>query len=412
MDDPTLLVSLLVAAGCGAIVGLERQVRPDAGSGARTFALYALWGAVSAYAGERYGAIAFLAGLLALTGIETVRYMVEVQSSGDFGITTEIASFVTFGIGFVAFAEQYVVAIALSVGLAALLRSKEWVHRLVDRFADDDVVAFLQFAVITAIVLPLAPNTAFGPFEAFNPRQIWLMVVFVSGIGLLGYLSLRIMGRRGLGLSGVVGGLVSSTAVTLGFSRMSKSFKGLNTALVAGVIGASGLMYPRVLVEAWVVARSLGARLLMPLLAIGVVVIGVAIVWLRREQADGDGAEHLPVKNPLNLATALQFGLLYAGIIFVSKAVLDTFSEGSILLVAGLSGINDVDAITLSTATLVRDGGLSESVGAQAVLLAVAVNTLVKAGIAIAVGGRELARIVAFTLIPAAAAAVAAMFFV
>lgn len=412
MDDPSLLVSLLVAAGCGAIVGLERQVRPDAGSGARTFALYALWGAASAFAGERFGALAFLAGLLALAGIETARYLVEVQSSGDFGITTEIASFVTFGIGFLAFDEQFVVAIALSVGLAALLRSKEWVHRLIDRFSDDDVVAFLQFAVITAIVLPLAPSTEFGPFEAFNPRQIWLMVVFVSGIGLLGYLALRVMGRRGLGLSGVVGGLVSSTAVTLGFSRMSKSFKGLNTALVAGVIGASGLMYPRVLVEAWVVARALGARLLIPLLAIGAVVIGVAIVFLRREQAGDDGAEPLPVKNPLNLATALQFGLLYAGIIFVSKAVLDTFSEGSILLVAGLSGINDVDAITLSTANLVKGGGLSESVGAQAVLLAVAVNTLVKAGIAVAVGSKQLAKIVAVTLVPAAAAAVVAMFFV
>jgi len=413
MEETGLIVSFLVAAGLGSIVGLERQVRPvDAGSGARTFALYAVWGAASAYAADRFGALAFLAGLLSLAGIEVARYVAEVRAGGDFGITTEMASFITFGIGVLAFDEHLLAALALSIGLAALLRSKEWLHGLVDRFADEDVVAFLQFAVITAVVLPLAPDTTFGPYDAFNPRQVWLMVVFVSGIGLLGYISLRLLGHRGLGLSGLVGGLVSSTAVTLGFSRMSKTNKGLHTALVAGVIGASGLMYPRVLVEAWVIARELGSVLAAPLLVVGLLVIGVAVIWIRREQGRPTEEDRLEVKNPLNLATALQFGLLYAAIVFVSEAVLNTFSEGSLLLVAGLSGINDVDAITLSTANLVAAGGVSASVGAQAVLLAVAVNTVVKASIASALGSRELARIVLMTLIPAAMLSVAAIFFV
>jgi uncharacterized membrane protein (DUF4010 family) len=238
------------------------------------------------------------------------------------------------------------------------------------------------------------------------------MVVFVSGIGLLGYLALRLLGRRGLGLSGILGGFVSSTAVTLGFSRMSKTTSGLHLALVAGVVGASGLMYPRVFVEALVIDRSLAVRLAIPLLALGAVVIGLAVSWLRSDADRAEDEETVEVRNPLNLATAIQFGLLYGVIVFVSKAVVDTFSESSLLIVAGVSGLNDVDAITLSTAQLVAGGTLSASIGAKAVLLAVAVNTVVKAGIAFFVGGRRLARTVVGVLIPAAAVAVIAMFFV
>lgn len=415
MGDAELLISFLVAAGLGAIVGMERQARPvDTGTGARTFALYAVWGAGSAYLADRFDVMALLAGLASLTALIVVRYFWDVRTSGDTGITTELAAFVTFGIGALVFDRLYLEATALSIGLAALLRSREFVHGLSERFSDDDVVAVLQFAVITAIVLPLAPDQTFGPFEAINPRQIWAMVVFVSGIGLLGYIALRLLGRRGLGLSGILGGFVSSTAVTLGFSRMSRTTSGLNLALVAGVVGASGLMYPRVFVEALVIDRTLAARLAIPLLVLGAIVIGLAVSWLRSDAARPDEEEEdaVEVRNPLNLATAIQFGLLYGVIVFVSKAVVDTFSEGSLLVVAGLSGLNDVDAITLSTAQLVAGGSLGASVGAQAVLLAVAVNTVVKAGIAFFVGGRRLARAVTAVLLPAAAAAVAAMFFV
>lgn len=415
MDDAALLIPFLVAAGLGAIVGMERQIRPDdTGTGARTFALYATWGAGSAFLADRFDVTALLGGLLAMTALVVMRYFWDIRTSGDAGITTELAAFVTFAIGVLAFDRLYVVAIALAIGLAALLRSREFIHGLGERFSDDDVVAVLQFAVITAIVLPLAPDQAFGPFEAINPRQIWAMVVFVSGIGLLGYIALRVLGKRGLGLSGILGGFVSSTAVTLGFSRLSKTSPELNLALVAGVVGASGLMYPRVLVEALVIDRQLAARLAIPLLILGVVVIGLAVWWLRMSEngSDGDDADVVEVRNPLNLATAIQFGLLYGLIVFVSKAVVDTFSESSLLLVAGLSGLNDVDAITLSTANLVADGGLAASVGAQAVLLAVAVNTVVKAGIAWFLGGRQLARAVVLVLLPAAAIAALAMLFV
>ncbi len=390
---------------------MERQVRPvDAGTGARTFALYSLWGAGSAFLADRFDAAALLAGLLAMTALIVVRYFWDVKTSGDSGITTELAAFVTFGVGVLAFDSQYVVATALAIGLAALLRSRGFIHELSERFSDDDVVAVLQFAVITLVVLPLAPNIPLGPFEAINPRQIWLMVVFVSGIGLLGYLALRALGPRGLGVSGILGGLVSSTAVTLGFSRFSRAEPRFQLALVAGVIGASGLMYPRVLGEALVVASPLAAQLAVPLLVLGAAVVGMAVVWIRREgkaaKKDTDHPDQpVEIRNPLNLATAIQFGLLYGFIVLISKAVLATFSEESLLLVAALSGLNDVDAITLSTANLVAEGTLGASVGAQAVLLAVAVNTLVKAGIVWFVGSRFLARQVARVLVPAAAVA-------
>ncbi len=414
VDTGQLIVSFLVAGGLGALIGLERQIGPgigDVSGGARTFALFAVWGAGSAFLGERFGSGVFLASLLGFGALLIVAYVSIASRTDDWGITTEAAAFVTFLIGALAFDEQYIAAVAVAVGTAAVLQSKDWMHAMADRFSHDDVVAALQFGVITSIVLPLIPDQTFGPFDAFNPRQIWLMVIFVSGIGLIGYLALRIMGRRGLGLSGLLGGLVSSTAVTLGFSRMSKESPDLTPALLAGVIGASGLMFPRVFTEAAVVAPTLIGELIVPLGILTLIVGSVAAYWFTRRSSEPTGAADSVVeaKNPLSLSTALQFGGLYAVIIFLSKALLERFSAESLLLVAGLSGINDVDAITLSTANLVTEG-LDPTAAARAIMLAVVVNTAVKAGLAASVGSRQLRRAVMVALVPAALVGLGAVF--
>ncbi len=410
-----IVVAFLAAAGLGAAVGLERQLgREETATyaGARTFAFYGLWGAAAAFFGDRYGNGAFIASTLAYAGLLIAAYVVGSQRTSDWGTTTEAAAVIVYVVGVLAWAEELVVASALAVGTAALLRSKEYLHQLSARFSDEDVRAVLQFGVISAVILPLVPNEDFGPLEAFNPFETWLMVVFVSGIGLVGYVSVRLFGSRGLGLTGVTGGLVSSTAVTLGFSRMSKAERGLRAALTGGILGASAIMYPRVFVEAQVVAPDLARELAVPLALLFVMVAGVAVWWLWRPAAGGTSDEEGPrFRNPLTLGIALQFGALYALIVFISALLLDRVSDASLVAVGAVSGINDVDAITLSMANLVRDG-LDPTSAARAVLAAVAVNTAVKGGLVLALGSRRVARITGLVLFPAAVVGVVALLLV
>lgn len=401
----TELIAFVAAAGFGAVIGLERQAGKHDESilfGARTFALYGLWGAAAAFLGDRYGTAAFVVATGGFLALVVAAYVITANRGGDFGTTTEAAAAAAFLTGVLAFAGLWVAALAVAIGTAALLRSKEPLHRLTRRFTDDDVRAVLQFAVITALVLPLIPDTDLGPYGAFNPREIWLMVVLISAIGLVGYAALRWLGSKGLVLTGLLGGLVSSTAVTLGYSRMAKTEPRLGPGLAAGVLAASAVMYPRVFGEAAVIAPPLAGALAIPLLSMGVVVGGVAVAtWLGPGRTATEDPK-LELKNPLTLNVALGFGLLYAAIVFFSEFLLNEVSTSSVQLVGAVSGINDVDAITLATANLVADG-LDPAVGAQTVLIAVVVNTVAKAALAWVIGGGRYRRVVAAGLLPAAA---------
>ena len=400
MDTGDVIIAFLAAAGFGALIGLERQAGKHEQSvvfGARTFALYGVWGAATMLFADEFGTAAFVVGFGSLAALVVAAYIREAVSSGDRGTTTEAAAFAAFLTGALAWSGLFVVGLAVAVGTAALLRAKEPLHSLAERFSEDDVRAVLQFAVITALVLPLVPNRDFGPFGAFNPREIWLMVVLISAIGLAGYAALRFLGSRGLALTGLLGGLVSSTAVTLGYSRMSRSTAPVSAALAAGILGASAVMYPRVLIEAGVVAPSMVGPLVLPLLAIGLVVLAAAGYWWWRGREVHTDSPKLNLKNPLTLGIALQFGALYALIVFASRALLEVVSASSIQLVGAVSGINDVDAITLSTANLVRDG-LDPNLGARVVILAVSVNALVKLAIAASLASRRVRRAVTLGL--------------
>ncbi len=421
MDNTGFIITGFVAAAAlGAIIGLERQLGHDLDdpesvdvyAGVRTFALYGVWGAAAAWFGDEFGAAGFVVAASAYAALLVANYIGVAMRIGDWGTTTEAAAFATFAIGVLTWREEFAAALALAVGTAALLRAKPFLRGLTERFSADDVVAVLQFGVISAVVLPLVPNEDIGPFDAINLRKIWLMVIFVSAIGLLGYLALRILGSRGLTLTGLFGGLVSSTAVTLGFSRMSKTRPRVVGALTAGVIAASGLMYARVLIEALVIEPDLATKLAVPLIGLFLLVEGAAVVWWRRSVEHDQTESELQVSNPLTLSTALQFGALYGAIVFISKALLDRVGDASLNIVGAVSGINDVDAITLSTADLVGTAGLDPGRGAQVVLAAVTVNTLVKAAMALSLGSAKLGRPVAAVLGLAAAGSAASWIFV
>ena len=307
-----------------------------------------------------------------------------------------------FAAGAIAWEGLWAAAIGISVTVTVLLRSKEPLHRMTRHFSDEDVRTFLQFAVVTAVILPLVPDMAMGPFDGFNPREVWLMVVFVSAIGLVGYASLRLLGSRGVALTGMLGGLVSSTAVTMSFSRMARDPVQPGAALATGVLAACGLMYVRVLVEAVVLAPSLAGALALWMFAVFALVEGVALAtWLRSGRRESGGTTAPEIRNPLTLTTALAFGGLYAVVAFVSAAAISLVDADSLWVVGAVTGLNDVDAMTLSMGNLVQSG-LAVGPAAEAVLAAVTVNAAVKAGLALIIGGAVFAR----RVVPALAVAV------
>lgn len=400
MTGIELVVAFAAGAGLGAVVGLERQLgEGEHRAGARTFALYGAWGVAAAYVGELFGGAAFAALALGFVGLVVASYLRAVSTTGDHGSTTEAAQVATFVAGVLAHQSEWVAAMVLAIATAVVLGVKPSVHRFAGRISDEDSRAFLQFAVVTGIVLPLVPDEAFGPYDAINPHEIWLMVVFVSAIGLVGYLGLRLVGSRSLGVTGMLGGLASSTAVTLGLSRLSRSAGALRPALAAGIIGAAALMFPRMLIEAWVTAPELALRIAPAAIALTLLTGASAAWWLRRSAAAD--AESIDVRNPLTLSVAVQFAAVYGVIVLIARLLTAEAPEGSLVLLGAFSGLADVDAMTLTAGNLVSDG-LAVDTAARAVLMAAAANTVVKVGLVAVLGTRELARSIAYTLVPVA----------
>jgi uncharacterized membrane protein (DUF4010 family) len=382
-------ISLLV----GALVGIERERSNEEHqklfAGIRTFPLIALLGFLSGLLGS---AIApwvlgvFAGGFIAMV---VVSYYIEART-GFHGATSEVAAITVFVLGILIHHEFYIVAIATSVVLTLFLSLKGPLQELVAHVQADDIYATLKFAIITAIILPILPNTTFGPLEVLNPRQVWYMVVLIAGISFSGYVLVKVFGsKKGLALTGMMGGLVSSTAVTLSFSQKSREAPELGKTFASAIVLACSIMFPRILVEIAVVNQSL-LRFIWPFIAI-LTVSGVSASMLLLFGKKKDSNTEVDLTNPFELNSAIKFGLIFAVIIFVSKAAQIYLGDGGVYLAAALAGLTDVDAITLSMANLSKTT-LSESTAAIAILIAVVMNTVVKASIAFSLGAAALRR--------------------
>jgi uncharacterized membrane protein (DUF4010 family) len=396
-------VSLAAALGVGFLIGLQREqsaVTQEGGSrsllgGVRTYPLVALVGALSVLLATRFGswilAVAFAAILIPLA----LAYADDLRQGRDHGITSEVALLITFLLGSLSTAEgvagslkeRLLLCAAMAVAVTALLSYKDPLHRLAARVSRDDLYSTVKFGILALVVLPLLPDKGYGPYEAINPATIGLVVVLIAGIGFCGYVAVRLLGPgRGLGVTGLLGGLVSSTAVTLSFSGRAKREPGAAKACALGVILASTVMGLRILA----VVGILNPRLLLPVaVPVGALTLagGVAaavLYWSSRK--DGLGAETMRLSNPFEIASALKFGLLFTVVLVVSKAATTLWGAKGSYLAALLAGAADVDAVTISM-TRISPGGLALPMAALAIFIASASNTLVKAGIALVVGG-------------------------
>jgi len=389
------------ALAIGFLIGLQREFAHSSAqgesitAGERTTSLLSLGGAVSAMLSDLYNSPVILIGFLAITGIFTaIGYFSDSWKRERIGITSEIAILISVMIGALCYKGELTLAVALGIATTVILSLKVHTDRFVRALTREELFAALQLAVISAIVLPVLPNQGMGdpPFDVLNPFNAWLMVVFISGINFLGYVFARVVGQQGIELSGFVGGLVSSTAVTLGFTERSKREPGLARSFAFAIIIAWTVMFARVLVEVRVLNRELFGIVWLPVTLSGVAgLVYVAFLYLRRHSS---GQGNLKLTNPLDLRSAIRFGLLFVVILLVSRTAQLYFGETGILISSLIAGLADVDAITLSVSELSRNGGLDLKIASQAILFAAAANTIAKGGMVLLGGDRQLRRVV------------------
>jgi len=389
------------ALGLGVLIGLERERTRDGEetfAGVRTFSLVALFGALAVYAGE-LSALPWLVGLIFISVLALVAIAYhETAKAGQIGSTTEVSVLITFFIGCICAWGEVGIAAAITVVAMLLLALKGWLHNIAKRIESSDVEATLKFAIITLIILPLVPNTNFGPegLEVINPYKTWLMVVLIAGLNFVGYILVKVLGREhGFGLTGLLGGLVSSTAVTLGFSQRSRVEPQLTSVLALAILLAWTVMYFRVVVEVGVVNFSLAKNLVYGMLLMGVVSLVICLILWRRGRSS-ETAEVESGHNPFELGDAIKFGGLFAVVIFIASAAQVYFGDTGLYVAGALAGLTDVDAIALSMANLAQKDPASSSAAARTIVIAVISNTMVKCGMAIWLGAPSMRR----TMIP------------
>ena len=397
MFDLDLALRFGVALGLGLLLGLERERKRDAEllfGGVRTFALIALLGAIGAFMQRELNqGWLVIAAFVSLSALVIVSYAT-TAARGELGITTEVTALLAFTVGALCGWEKVGVASVVTVVCLLLLTLKDFLHRLARRVELADVEATLQFAVISVIILPLLPNQNFGPppIDVINPYKIWLMVVLIAGLNFLGYLLVKVLGgEHGLVVTGILGGLVSSTAVTLSFSQRSRQEPAMSSAFVLAIVVAWTIMFLRVVVMVGVVYKDLAMDLALALGCMAAAGLVVSFFLWQRSKARETGVVTAGA-NPFELSEAIKFGLLFGIVTIVAKAAQTYLGAAGLYLAGALAGLTDVDAISLSMANLAQTNPDSSMIAARTIVIAVLSNTIVKAGMATFMGAPVLRR--------------------
>jgi len=398
-EDPLILSLRFAAAlGLGVLIGLERErtQKPEGGfAGVRTFGLIALAGAMAAYVDGALARPALgLALFAAVAGLVLVSTVVTARQ-GDIGITTEVSALLAFLLGFLCVYGNVTLAAGLAVASGGVLALKQWLHNLARHIQSEDVEATLKFAIVTVIILPLVPNETYGPapLDVINPYKIWWMVVLISGLNFASYILVKVVGaEHGIGLTGLLGGLVSSTAVSLGFAQRSRTQPEQAPALALGILLAWTVMFFRVVLLVAVIAPVLARSLALGIGALGALSLAIVYV-LRRKQRSTERATVSAGTNPFELGQAIRFGLLFGVVTFVARAAQVGLGDAGLYLAGALAGLTDVDAIALSMAQLAQGDPASAAAAARTILIAVLANTLVKGGMAVFMGDKALRKV-------------------
>ncbi len=409
-------ISLLL----GALLGFERtfttrekQTEGDIVGGIRTYSLISLLGCVSAFIHREYVPGFLLVSYGALAGLVLIIYFLTFYKYDERGATTEVSMLLCFTLGVMVSSGLYVLSTAVAIVIMAVLYLKDYMSTVSGRLERADILAVIKFSIITFVILPVfdpsmsvkvgdIAGTGWDMFKAYpdlpavpliNPHNVWLMVVLISGIGFTGYVSIKILGsRKGIGLTGLLGGLVSSTATTLTFAKRSVADKGLSLSFALAVLLACSTMFPRVLVEVAVINPALIKSLAFTMGIMAVTGFSVCLVIWRitgREETDD-----VPLANPFNIMPAVKFGLLYAVIVLITRFAGVIAGDGGVYVVSILSGLTDVDAITLTMSQISKQDPSKADQAAVAITLAAFSNTAMKAVMACMVGSEKFRKVI------------------
>lgn len=407
-EEQQVFYYLGVALAIGLLIGIERGWKEretkegERVAGVRTYGLIGLLGGGAALLADYLGQLVLGLAFVGMAGALTTVYVVNYHSArDDAGITSLITGLLTFTFGALAAIGKVEVAAAFAVFTTLLLSYKPLLHEWLQALEAGELRAGIKLLLISVVLLPILPNQGYGPWNALNPYEIWWMVVLVALISFTGYFAIKIAGtRRGAVFTGLFGGLASSTALTLHFSRMSREDDSVAHMLAMGILLACGTMLPRMVLVASVLNNGLFMPLLAPAVIMALFIYLPAFIYWRSKSHNKTGATAL-LTNPLELKTAFGFGVFLAIVMFLGQALRHWFGEVGVLALSATSGVADVDAITLSLARMSQDDLLIKT-AATGIVIAAAINNLVKGGIASVVGGHAVGIRVSIPLIASA----------
>ena len=388
--DILILQQLAVSFGLGLLLGLERERRGSSIAGIRTFPIISLFGTVCAQVGQTFGGWIVAVGLIALAAIVVCANFAQIKKGTiDPGMTTEAAALLLYAVGALIVIGYLAAAVVIAGAMAVLLHSKKPLHNFARAVGERDMRAIMQFVLLSLVILPILPSEDYGPYGVWNPFKLWLMVVLIVGISLGGYVAFKFFGTRaGSLVGGIIGGLVSSTATTVSYSRQTASEAALAPLGAFVIMTASCISIVRVLVEIAAVAPGQFGEMALPL--IGMLgfcfLIAAALFFPSRKQ----GIRMPEQKNPAELKPALVFGGLYALVLLAVAVAKEHFGSAGLYVVAVISGLTDLDAITLSTGQLAGSKMIDTLTAWRVILVAVMSNFLFKFGIVAALGSRGL----------------------
>ena len=407
MTHIEIFFRLAVALAIGLLIGLERgryersepKTIESRVTGMRTFGLIGLLGALCALLAQEFHLLFLGISFFSFVVLMTAFHVIASTEEHEYGITTIIASLITFALGAVAMIGYVNVTVAVAVVITIILGMKPVLHKLEEKLQRFELDATLKLLLISVVILPVLPDRGYGPWNALNPYIIWWMVVLIAVISYTGYFGIKIAGpKRGLLLTGLFGGMASSTAVTLNFSRIGRNDIKLASIVSAGILIAAGIMFPRVLLVACIVSPAVAKLMILPLVVMTSICF-ISATWLSRFHSSDIPEEEQALRNPFELKVALQMAAILAIVMFLARGFQEWLGETGIFILAALSGISDVDAINLTLSKMALNEDLAMNIAAKAIIVATITNTLAKGLLATMIGGKKLFLYVGITLI-------------
>ncbi len=400
------IIRIFMTAALGGLIGLEREMRLQKTEvkffgGFRTFSMIALLGYLAMYTEKRLDiSHSIIVILIAIVSFLLVDHIIMVIRENHFGLTSILSALACFLVGTIMYGdktliddqEKLVIAILISILFVTLLSFRDLFHKIAKNFTQEEFYAILKFLIVTGVILPILPDQTLDKWEIFNPRKIWLMIALVASLRFIGFFLTKIFGqKKSIILSGIFGGLMSSTAVTISLAQQNKKLPNIIGPFLTGILCATAIMFVRIFMEVQILYPDLAKFLIVPLFTMAIISGIMVIITFFIKSKKIEQKEELTKMQPFSLVEALKFGIFFVIVLTAVKILPQFIGNTGLYATALISGLADADAITLSVVEAVKFGNISFLTGSKVIILAVIVNTIVKAIIVGIFGGKKLA---------------------